>query len=53
MERIGLKISKMDVLDTDPIAKADARVIEVYILLDDSSAVAAYTNLQVEIGIQQ
>ena len=52
VERIGLKIGKKDVFDTDPVAKADARVIETYILLDDSAAVARYTNLQVEVSIQ-
>ena len=52
VERIGLKIGKKDVFDTDPVAKADARVIETYILLDNSAAVARYTNLQVEVSIQ-
>jgi len=52
VERIGLKIGKKDVLDTDPVAKTDARVIETYILLDNSNAVARYTNLQVEVSIQ-
>ena len=51
VERVGLKIGKMDVLGTDPVAKADARVVEVYILLDDPSAVAHLTNLQVEVAI--
>jgi HlyD family secretion protein len=52
VERIGLKIGKIDVLDTDPVAKADARVIATYIALDDSDAVARYTNLQVEVSIE-
>jgi len=52
VERIGLKIGKKDVFDTDPVAKADARVIETYILLDDSEAVARFTNLQVEVSIK-
>jgi HlyD family secretion protein len=52
VERIGLKIGKKDVFDIDPVAKADARVIETYILLDDSEAVARFTNLQVEVSIQ-
>jgi HlyD family secretion protein len=51
VERIGLKIGKKDVFDTDPVAKADARVIETYILLNNSEAVARYTNLQVEVSI--
>lgn len=51
VERVGLKVGRMDVLGTDPIAKADARVVEVRIRLADASAVAALTNLQVEIEI--
>ena len=51
VERIGLKIGKKDILDTDPVAKADARVIETYILLDDSEAVTRFTNLQVDVSI--
>lgn len=52
VERLSLKVGRLDVLGTDPIAKTDARVVEVYILLDDSAAVAAYTNMQVEVEIQ-
>ncbi len=33
VERIGLMVAKMDVLDTDPVAKTDARIIEVDIRL--------------------
>lgn len=51
VERIGLKVGRMDVLGTDPISKTDARVVEVRILLDDATAVASLTNLQVEIEI--
>ena len=51
VERIALQIGRMDVLGTDPIAKADARVVEVFILLDDSAAVASLTNMQVEVEI--
>jgi HlyD family secretion protein len=50
--RIGLKVGRMDVLGTDPIAKADARVVEVRIDLDSSEEVARLTNLQVEIEIE-
>ena len=49
---IGLKIGRMDVLDSDPIAKTDARVVEVRIALDSSETVAALTNLLVEGGGQ-
>jgi HlyD family secretion protein len=51
VERVSLKVGRLDLLGTDPIAKTDARVVEVYILLDDSAAVAAYTNMQVEVEI--
>ena len=51
VERVGLKVGKMDVLNTDPAAKMDARVIEVEIRLDDSEAAAALTNLTIEITI--
>jgi HlyD family secretion protein len=51
VERIGLKVGRMDVLGTDPIAKTDARVVEVRIRLDDAAAVASLTNLQVEVKI--
>jgi HlyD family secretion protein len=52
VEKIGLKIGRMDVLDTDPIAKADSRVVEVRIALDSSEVVSRLTNLQVEIEIE-
>ncbi len=52
VERIALKVGRMDVLGTDPIAKTDARVVEVFILLDSSDAVAGLTNMQVEVEIE-
>ena len=36
VERISLKVGRLDVIGTDPIAKTDARVVEVFILLDES-----------------
>lgn len=51
VESVGLKVGRMDVLGLDPVAEADARVIEVYILLDDPSLVSHLTNLQVEVEI--
>jgi len=51
VESIGLKVGRMDVLGMDPVAQADARVIEVHILLDDPTAVSHLTNLQVEVEI--
>ena len=52
VERISLKVGRLDILGTDPVDKTDARVVEVYILLDDSEAVSQYTNMQVEVEIQ-
>lgn len=52
VERISLKVGRLDVVGTDPIAKTDARVVEVFILLDDSEAVSRFTNMQVKIEIQ-
>ena len=51
VESIGLKVGRLDVLGLDPVAEADARVIEVNILLDDVEAVNSLTNLQVEVEI--
>lgn len=48
---IGWQIFKNDVLDDDPAANADARVVEVKVRLADSRAVEALTNLQVDVRI--
>ncbi|MEO0948001.1 MAG: HlyD family efflux transporter periplasmic adaptor subunit [Cyanobacteria bacterium J06641_5] len=44
--KIGLQIGKKDVLDTDPAAAVDARVVEVEIYLDEAASdrVAGLTN---------
>ena len=52
VEKTELQVGRLDVLGTDPVAKTDARVVEVKILLDDGAAVARYTNMQVEVEIQ-
>ena len=52
VERIALKVGRLDVVGTDPIAKTDARVVEVFILLDDGEAVSRFTNMQVKVEIQ-
>jgi HlyD family secretion protein len=49
VERIGLRIGRQDVLRTDPVADADARVVEVEIRLDDPAAAARLTNLRVDV----
>ncbi len=51
VERIGNVIGKSDVLDLDPIARMDSRVVEVFILLDDPEVVSSLTNLQVDVEI--
>ncbi len=48
---IGFQIFKNDILDDDPAANADARVVEVKIQLDQGQVVAALTNLQVDARI--
>lgn len=48
---IGWQIFKNDVLDDDPAANADSRVVEVKIKLDNGKAVEALTNLQVDVKI--
>ena len=48
---IGDMIFKNDVLNLDPAARADARVVEVRIALDRSKSVAKLTNLSVNVVI--
>jgi HlyD family secretion protein len=52
--KIGSLIGKNDILDTDPAAKEDTRVVEVVILLDSpaSKRVAKLTNLEVDVTIE-
>jgi multidrug efflux pump subunit AcrA (membrane-fusion protein) len=52
VERIGLKVGKKDVLSTDPVSDADARVVEVEIRLEESEPAAALTNLRVDVIIE-
>ena len=49
---IGRTVHRTTVLDVDPAADVDSRVVEVRIKLDDSQTVASLTNLQVRIDIQ-
>jgi HlyD family secretion protein len=51
VEQVGLQIFKNDVLDDDPAANADARVVEVRIRVDQSALLAGLTNLQVDVAI--
>ncbi len=52
VERIGKVIGKNDVLDLDPVARMDSRVVEVFILLDEPDRVAGLTNLQVDVAFE-
>jgi HlyD family secretion protein len=49
--RIGNMVFKNDVLNVDPAARADARVVEVWIDLDDAALVESLTNLTVDVLI--
>jgi HlyD family secretion protein len=50
---VGLEIGKQDVLNTDPAAQFDARVVEVKVRLDEAASrqVARLTNLSVQVSI--
>ena len=49
--RIGDMVFKNDVLNVDPAARADARVVQVWIDLDSPAAVRKLTNLTVDVLI--
>ncbi len=51
VDSVGWQIFKNNVLDDDPAANADARVVEVKVRLDNGETVAALTNLQVDVRI--
>ena len=53
VDYVGMQIKKQDVLDADPAADKDARVVEVKVRIDpeDNDKVAGLTNLQVRITI--
>lgn len=53
VDEIGLQIQKKGVLDTNPTADADARIVEVKIRLDQTGSrkVAGLTNLEVTVQI--
>ncbi|MEO0436198.1 MAG: efflux RND transporter periplasmic adaptor subunit [Pseudomonadota bacterium] len=52
VERLGNLIGKNDILDLDPVARRDARVVEVFVRLDKPERVASLTNLQVTVFIE-
>ena len=49
--RIGSMVFKNDVLNVDPAARADARVVEVWVDLDDDNLTQQLTNLTVNVEI--
>jgi len=50
--RIGHMVFKNDVLNVDPAARADARVVEVWIDLENAAAAERLTNLTVDVLIE-
>lgn len=55
VESIGLLVKRQEVVNTDPAANTDARVVEVRIKLDEASSTRAsqFTNHQVTVRIVQ
>lgn len=53
VEQIGLEIQRQEVVNTDPTANIDAKVVEVEVRLDEESSqrVAGLTNLLVQVTI--
>lgn len=54
VERIGLQVGRKVVLNNDPVADTDARVVEVFIRLDEKSSqkVAGLSNARVDVVIE-
>ena len=51
VERIGLTVGRLQSPDPDPAAKADARIVEVEIRLENAAAAARFTDLEVHVVI--
>ena len=51
VSRVRPKVQKLDQIGDDPVARKDARIVEVEIRLDDPRAAANLTHLQVEVEI--
>ncbi len=53
VERVGLEVQRQEVINTDPAANIDAKVVEVKVRLDRESSqkVAGLTNLLVKVAI--
>jgi HlyD family secretion protein len=54
VDRLGLQVKRQEVVNADPTANIDARIVEVWVKLDPASSVQvkSLTNLQVEVAIQ-
>ncbi|MGR3276153.1 ABC exporter membrane fusion protein [Acaryochloris marina NIES-2412] len=54
VDRISTKVRRQNIINTDPSENIDARVVEVYIKLDNGSSqqAAQFTNLQVNVKVQ-
>jgi HlyD family secretion protein len=52
VDRIGMKVEKLDVVDADPVTRTDARVVEVHIKVNDGARAARLSNLQVDVAIE-
>ena len=55
VERVGSQVRRQAIVNTDPSANIDARVVEVHVTLDAASSqkAAKFTNLQVQVVIEQ
>jgi len=51
VERVGLKVGRLDTMGADPAARSDARVVEVWIALADPARAAGLTDLEVLVEI--
>ncbi len=53
VEHIGLQVQRQNIVNTDPSANIDGRIVEVKVRLDEASSqkVAGLTNLQVKVAI--
>jgi HlyD family secretion protein len=54
VERVGSQVRRQTIVNTDPSANIDGRVVEVYAILDAASSqrAAKFTNLQVKVVIE-
>lgn len=54
VSQIGLEVERQTLIDDDPAANTDARIVEVTVMLDEASSniAARFTNLQVVATIQ-